>query len=329
MRALSLCGGGEFCYLAMRDAGMAVETWDCVELDRDARLLAKAFVPQANHLSPHDITQMDPDMITSGKYDTVILTSPCQPFSVLPTDPKGWDDTRSEPLIIGSEMIRRAIEAGKKFYFISEQTAVQRKLTDCAREQDEIIGAAMHGHGYKKINALSSGSPSSRLRRYCTNIPGIDSLPLRKIHEPEDCLEDKSFMQPGETHFPCIVSTDNTKAPALCYDSRIRAKRPLQAQEREIAMGYPPGVTTAFGQVKLSEPKRRQMMGAALNWMQMRAIFAAMADNFAGVTTASTKNIIASVQMNNTADELQAYLAALKHDEKSGMDTRPPQSNRF
>jgi len=213
-------------------------------------------------------------------------------------------------------MIRRAIEAGKKFFFISEQAAVHRKLTDCAREQDEIIGAAMHGHGYKKINALSSGSPSSRLRRYCTNIPGIDSLPLRKIHEPEDCLEDKSFMQPGETHFPCIVSTDNTKAPALCYDSRIRAKRPLQAQEREIAMGYPPGVTTAFGQVKLSEPKRRQMMGAALNWMQMRAIFAAMADNFAGVTTASTKNIIASVQMNNTADELQAYLAALKHDEK-------------
>jgi hypothetical protein len=279
----------------MRDAGLTVETWDCVELDRDARLLAKAIVPQANHLSPHDITKMDPDIITNGDYDMVILTSPCQPFSVLPTDPKGWGDIRSEPLIVGSGMIHRAIEAGKKFYFTSEQTAVHRKLVNCAREQDEIIGAATHGHRYKKINAMSSGSPSSRLRRYCTNIPGIDSLPLRKIHNPEDCLEDNSFMQPGESHFPCIVSTDNTKAPALCYDSRIRAQRPLQAQEREIAMGYPPRVTTGYGKVKISEPKRRQMMGAALNWMQMRAIFAAMADDFAGVTTASTKSIIASV----------------------------------
>jgi site-specific DNA-cytosine methylase len=88
MRALSLCGGGEFCYLAMRDAGLAVGTWDCVELDKDARMLAKALVPQANHLPPHDITKMDPDIITNGDYDTVILTSPCQPFSVLPTDPK-------------------------------------------------------------------------------------------------------------------------------------------------------------------------------------------------------------------------------------------------
>ena len=123
-------------------------------------------------------------------------------------------------------------------------------------------------------------------------------------------------MQPGESHFPCIVSTDNTKAPDLYYDSRIRAQRPLQAQEREITMGYPLGVTTAFGKVKLSEPKRRQMMGAALNWMQMHAVFAAMPDNFSGVTTTIIKNIIARVQMNNTTDELQAYLSATKHDEK-------------
>jgi hypothetical protein len=81
-------------------------------------------------------------------------------------------------------------------------------------------------------------------------------------------------------------------------------------------MGYPPGITTTFGMVKLSEPKRRQMMGAALNWMQMRAIFARIADDFAGTVVASTKNIIASVQMSNTADELQAYLAKLKHPEK-------------
>ena len=39
----------------------------------------------------------------------------------------------------------------------------------------------------------------------------------------------------------------------------------MQAQEPEIAMGYPPGITIVFGKVKLSEPKRRQMMGAALN----------------------------------------------------------------
>ena len=58
------------------------------------------------------------------------------------------------------------------------------------------------------------------------------------------------------------------------------------------------------------------MIDAAFNWMQMRAIFAAMADNFAGVTAASTKNIIASVQMNNTADDLPAYLPAMKHVEK-------------
>ena len=132
LRALSLCGGGELCYLAMRDAGLAVGTWDCVELDKDTRILAAAFIPQTNHLPPHDITKMDPDIITNGDYDTVIVTSACQPFTVLPTDPQGRDDTRSESLIIGSEMIRRAIEAGKKFYFVSEQTAAHRKLTNCA-----------------------------------------------------------------------------------------------------------------------------------------------------------------------------------------------------
>ena len=89
-------------------------------LDRDARLLAKAIVPQANHLSPHDITKMDPDIVTNGDYDTMILTSPCQPVSVLPTDPKGWDAIRSEPLVVGSSMIHRAIEAGTKFLFVSE-----------------------------------------------------------------------------------------------------------------------------------------------------------------------------------------------------------------
>ena len=118
IRALSLCGGGEFCYYAMRDAGLPVETWDCVELDKDARTLATALVPQANHISPHDITRVDADIIINGNYDLVILTSPCQPFSVLPTDPKGWDDTRSIPLVIGSAMIRTAIEAGKNFFFI-------------------------------------------------------------------------------------------------------------------------------------------------------------------------------------------------------------------
>ena len=97
----------------MRDAGLPVEAWDCVELDKDARTLATALVPQANHISPHDITRVDAEIIISGDYDLVILTSPCQPFSVLPTDPKGWDDTRSIPLMIGSGMIRTAIEAGK------------------------------------------------------------------------------------------------------------------------------------------------------------------------------------------------------------------------
>ena len=41
-----------------------------------------------------------------------------------------------------------------------------------------------------------------------------------------------------------------------------------------------------------------------------------MADDFAGTVVASTKNIIASVQMSNIADELQAYLAKPKHPEK-------------
>ena len=167
MRALSLCGGGEFCYFALRDAGLTVEVWDCVELDKDARRLASTLVPQANHLLPHDITRINSELIKDGAYDLVILTSPCQPFSVLPNDPKGWDDPRSEPLLVGSRMIRDAIEAGVRFYFISEQTAVHRKLTNCANEQDEVIGAAVHGHKYQKINALGSGSPSSRLRRYC------------------------------------------------------------------------------------------------------------------------------------------------------------------
>ena len=121
-----------------------------MEPDKDARCLASALIPQAKHLLPHNITRISSDLIEDGAYDMVILTSPCQPFSVLPTDPKGLDDLRSEPLLIRSETIREAIETGARFYFISEQTAVHRKLTKCAREQDEIIGAAIHGHKYEK-----------------------------------------------------------------------------------------------------------------------------------------------------------------------------------
>ena len=60
---LSMAGGGEFVYLAMKDAGIKVSRYDAVEIDPAARQLAKLLVPGIKHLKPHDVTKLPDDYL--------------------------------------------------------------------------------------------------------------------------------------------------------------------------------------------------------------------------------------------------------------------------
>ena len=108
----------------------------------------------------------------------------------------------------------------------------------------------------------------------------------------------------------------------MCYDKRVRALRPLNATERDMAMGYPAGVSDAFGVLHTSDQKRRSIMGAALNWHQMRAIMANMADDMAqGSVEQMQRNkhdlpMCATVRTATTAEDLQHYLSKLDHQQK-------------
>ena len=80
---------GEFVYLTMKDAGITVSRYDAVEIDPAARPLTTLLVPAIKHLNPHDVTKLPDDYLCQqgNNDDLVLLTAPCQGFSVLPTGP--------------------------------------------------------------------------------------------------------------------------------------------------------------------------------------------------------------------------------------------------
>ena len=121
----------------------------------------------------------------------------------------------------------------------------------------------------------------------------------------------------------------------MCYDRRVRALRPLNATERDMAMGYSAGVSHAYGALKTSDQKRRSIMGAALNWNQMRSIMANMADDMAQESTEQARRnkqnlpICATVRTAATAEDLQHYLSKLDHIQKVSWMRAKLESTRF
>ena len=278
LNVITFCNGGEFIQAPIRDLGWQIASWEAHDTDEKAREIATAVFPDIAHPSPQDVLKLPLEYLANRKepVDLVILTSECVSFSRAKVNPPplGFDDTRAKPLAHVSGMIHNGYKANKVIYFASEQVQVHPALKGCEAEQDALIGANEHGFGYTPDEAADSGSPSSRVRRFAQNICDIKQLPVRQFINPDSILNEgcKAKRSP----LPCLVSSDATHSPALVYDPTIRDIRPLSEEEREAAMGYPRGITNAFGAVKVTPKKRRQLMGAALNYWQMAAIFREM-----------------------------------------------------
>ena len=108
----------------------------------------------------------------------------------------------------------------------------------------------------------------------------------------------------------------------MCHDRRVRALRTLNASERDMAMGHPAGVSHAYGALKTSDQERRSIMGATLNWNQLRSIMANLADDMAHGSTEQVRRnkqnlpICAIVRTAAIAEDMQHYPSKLDHTQK-------------
>jgi site-specific DNA-cytosine methylase len=274
LRVCTFCNAAEFVQYAIRDLGWPIEDWEAHDIDPVARSIAQASFPGIRHPDPQDVLKLPVSYLAdkSELVDLVLITTECVTFSkakVAPP-PLGFDDPRADPLVHMSKMIRQGIAAGKIAFFISEQVPVHPALKGAAAEQDQLIGIEDHGHGYVPDDAADSGSASRRVRRFAQNITNLRKLPIRPPTHANVLVNEGCTTQ--QHPLPCLVAADHTHSPAQVYDPQLRDVRPLCEEEREAVMGYQRGVTNAFGAVDVKPKKRRQLMGAALNYWQMSAI---------------------------------------------------------
>ena len=313
LRVLTLCNGAEFVQYAFRDAGWLIESWVAHEIDPVARQLAAALFPGIEHREPHDILRLPINYIADGPPITmVILTSMCPGFSKAKVNPppRGFDDPRSDTLVHGSRIIRAGLASGKVTLFFSEQVPIHAALKGAAAEQDELIGAHEHGHGYVLDDAADSASPTSRVRRLAQNITNLKKLAVRRPINPNTLVT--SGCTATKSPLPCLVSADQTHHPAEVYDPTMKARRQLNEDEREAVMGYPRGCTNAFGMLPSIMPKkRRQLMGQALNYWQMAAIVREMTVPAPTIIT----HVAAPTMLGADPDNLEALLASKTLDQ--------------
>ena len=104
LKVVSLCGGAEVMYCAIRDLGVRVEEWIAHEIDSDARCVARSIVPEITHPSPQDILKLPVTYVAQQNPDVVVLTSPCQPFSRCQTSfkPHGMNEPELNHCCMGA-----------------------------------------------------------------------------------------------------------------------------------------------------------------------------------------------------------------------------------
>ena len=185
---------------------------------------------------------------------------------------------------------------------MSEQVECHRLLKGVPEEQDKLIGADSHGFRYQRHNAKDAGSPSSRPRRLAQNITtcSLNDIPKVKPIDLNFVVNKGCSVKPEV--LPCIVASQDTHNVPKCDDPAI-GERALNTKEKTRAMGFPSNLIGGTS-ARLTERKGAHIIGMALNYFQVRLIFANLDPN----RVANSRKAVASptpLMLGATGDALE------------------------
>lgn len=188
MRVLSLFDGISCGQLALRRAGIKIDTYYASEIDKYAIQVTQYNFPKTIQLG--DVTKIDFTQFI-GKIDLLIGGSPCQDLSVAKKDRKGLDGSRSGLFFKYVE----ALETIKPKYFLLENVASMRK------EDRDTITEILGVEPIMINSALLSAQ--QRKRYYWTNIPNVIQPEDKEIFL-KDIIENGAMSHLDKSH--CITS---------------------------------------------------------------------------------------------------------------------------
>lgn len=188
MKILSLFDGVGCGHLALRRAGIQIDSYDAYEIDKDAIDTAQFNFPdivQHGDVAKEDFAKY------CGKVDLIIGGSPCQGFSQLGKQ-LNFNDPRSKLFF---EFIR-ALKESKPRYFLLENVVMKKEWKD-------IISSYL---GVKPIEINSSlFSAQNRRRLYWTNIPFYKNIQDKRI-KLQDILENNLSNAPEVNLSNCVIN---------------------------------------------------------------------------------------------------------------------------
>ena len=158
MRVLSLFDGISCGQLALKRAGVRIDTYYASEIDKYAIKVTQHNFPNTIQLG--DVTKIDFNKFI-GKIDLLIGGLPCQDLSIAKKDRKGLEGSRSGLFFKYIE----ALKTIKPKYFLLENVASMKK------EDKDTITEIIGVEPIMINSALLSAQ--QRKRYYWTNIPGV------------------------------------------------------------------------------------------------------------------------------------------------------------
>ena len=192
-------------------------------------------------------------------FDLMIDTSPCQPWSRLRDDPKGFDEPGAKPFIAANALYKRVRNTKPHIQYIVENVEPKSSLL---YQKDRM--EAMWGSKFTTINAKDWGSPSSRPRNYCTNICTVQDIPGTNTPNPNLFISDDHYCE--GPHMPCIVASEYTRNVPVVKSRTTHKPRRLTVAEAEALQMWPPHITDGFQTpLGISQSERHKMVGNAVN----------------------------------------------------------------
>jgi hypothetical protein len=254
LRVLATNSGCNFAYAAVRNLGFVVRSWVSIEKDPQCRLVTRSIVPQsALRDDITDVTQVG-NKLDGEKFDLMIDTSPCQPWSRLRDNPKGFDEPEAKPFIAANALFKRVRNSNPHIQFIVEN--VEPKAT-LAYQKNRM--EAMWGANFTTVNAKDWGSPSSRPRTYCTNICDVKDVTGTSTPDPNLFISDDYYCD--GPHMPCIVASDYTRNVPVVKHRASHKPRRLTVAEAEALQMWPPHITDGFkSPLGISQTDRHKMV---------------------------------------------------------------------
>lgn len=147
-------------YGVLIDMGFSIAVRDAVERDSAVAAVTGAAYPQLRRAGD-DVCAFRVD----DKYHLILAGPPCQPWSMAPSNPKGFSDARAVPFAKVCKIVNEAMDQDPDTAFMVENVVVHRKLKGEAQMQSDMLGAT-----FTRTTPTRLGFPRrgrARLQRMC------------------------------------------------------------------------------------------------------------------------------------------------------------------